>query len=344
MDKKKDAIGNAFIAMNLIGQSPPFKEAIRKIKKISRFDIGVYIYGETGTGKELAARAIHYLSSRFNRPFVPVSCGGLNDDLILNDLFGHTKGAYTGADRDQPGMIQIADTGTLFIDEIDSLSPKAQTALLRFIQEKEFKLLGSSEIKRADTRIICASNRALEKCVEAGTFRRDLYYRLDILRVDLPPLRQRREDILLLARHFINIYSQEFNLGEINIDAGMAEKIMANRWPGNVRELENYILKYCLLSETVEHLESLAGPPLAEGSIVDEIYLQEGFKMAKARAVNRFEKHYLRVLLTKAKGNISHAARIAKKERRTFTRLLKKHGLCRDDFTPSLQKLEGSSV
>lgn len=332
MDEKKDAMGNAFIAMNLIGQSPLFKDALRKIKKISRFDVGVYIYGETGTGKELAARAIHYLSSRFNRPFVPVSCGGLNDDLILNDLFGHAKGAFTGADRTQPGMIQIADKGTLFIDEIDSLSPKAQTAMLRFIQEKEFKLLGSSEIKRADIRIICASNRQLEKCVEAGNFRRDLYYRLDILRIDLPPLRHRGGDELLLARHFINKYSKEFNLGEINIDTGMAEKIMANVWPGNVRELENYILKFCLLSETVEHLGNASDSPLVDRATADEIYLQGGFKMAKARAVNRFEKRYLRMLLTKAKGNISHAARIAKKERRTFARLLKKHGLCRDDF------------
>lgn len=332
MDEKNNAMGNAFIAMNLIGQSPCFKKAVRKIKKISRFDVGVYIYGETGTGKELAARAIHYLGSRFDRPFVPIACGGLNDELFLNEFFGHAKGAYTGADRTQPGMVQIADKGTLFIDEIDSLTPKAQISLLRFLQEKEFKLLGSSETKRADTRIICASNRDLAKCVEVGTFRRDLYYRLDILRLDLPPLRHRNGDVLLLARHFIDKYAHEFELGEIKLDAEMEEKIMARRWPGNVRELENYILKFCLLSEAAEKREPHLGQQLPKSTIIDNLDLQEGFTKAKARAVDRFEKRYLQVLLTKARGNISQAARIAKKERRTFTRLLKKHNLRRDDF------------
>lgn len=339
MDEERESqVGNTFIAMNLIGRSPGFKNTIRKIHKVSGFDVGVYIFGETGTGKELAARAIHYLSPRRNGPFIPLSCGGLNDELILNELFGHTRGAYTGADATQPGMIQLADKGTLFLDEIDSLTPKAQIALLRFIQDKAFKSLGSVDIKRADTRIVCASNRNLEQCVETGTFRRDLLYRLDILRIDLPPLRRRNGDVMLLANHFISKYTHDFRLDETVLGADMVAKMEAYGWPGNIRELENCMLKLCILSEPPE----LRGPPGTRPSRTSkpdmdpmiDIDIQEGFTKAKTRAINNFEKQYLQILLAKAKGNVSQAARIAQKERRTFTRLLEKHGLRRNDFIP----------
>ncbi|MBT8342258.1 MAG: sigma-54 dependent transcriptional regulator [Desulfatitalea sp.] len=338
-NEKENIAASSFIAINLVGQSPSFKEIIRKIHRISGFDIGVYIYGETGTGKEQTARALHYLSSRQDGPFIPLSCGGLNDELILNELFGHAKGAYTGAHSAQPGMIQLADKGTLFLDEIDSLTPKAQVALLRFLQDKEFKSLGSTDIKRSNTRIICAGNQDLEHCVEAGAFRRDLLYRLDILRIDLPPLRQRKGDVPLLANHFIDKYTSEFKLGETTLSPAVLESMEAYSWPGNIRELENYILKLCLLSEAPNLREptktACVMPTQTPEAQPADFDLHEGFNKAKTRAINHFEKQYLQISLSNAEGNVSRAARIAKKERRTFKRLLQKHGICRLDFRAS---------
>lgn len=340
-DDGSSPMGNAFIALNLIGRSPCFSKTIQKIRRISRFDVGVYIFGETGTGKELAARAIHYLSDRKEGPFIPLSCGGLNDDLIINELFGHAKGAYTGADTSQPGMIQLADKGTLFLDEIDSLSPKAQIALLRFLQEKEFKRIGSANIKKADIRIISAGNRDLEQCVRHGTFRRDLLYRLDILRVDLPPLRQREDDVLILAEYFIKKFTHEFQLQHIALNENIKNIIKSHSWPGNVRELKNYILKLCLLSEPpklpivtarANQTSQQTGAALLP---TEQIDIREGFNNAKTKAVDQFERQYLSKLLAQVEGNISQAARIAKKERRSFTRLLEKHQFCRNDFLPT---------
>lgn len=337
MDQEaKEIIGNAFISTNLIGQSPCFKTAIRNIRLISKFDVGIHIYGETGTGKELAARAIHYLSSRRNRPFIPISCGGLSDELILNELFGHARGAYTGADTKQPGVIQLADKGTLFIDEIDCLAPKAQIGLLRFLQEKEFKSLGSPKIRKTDTRIISASNRDLMKCVETGTFRHDLYYRLDILRLDLPALRHRGGDVFLLADHFLKKFTHEYELPDRHLSPDIERKLLTYNWPGNVRELENFILKSCLMPEplvSVELADTTDDARRTKALLPAEpIDIREGFNSAKARVVNRFEKRYLHMLLAKTRGNVSLAARIAKKERRTFTRLLKKHAIQRIDY------------
>ena len=342
MDQETKAIvGNAFISMNLIGQSPCFKTTIRNIRLISEFDVGVHIYGETGTGKELAARAIHYLSSRRNRPFIPISCGGLSDELILNELFGHARGAYTSADTKQPGVIQVADKGTLFIDEIDCLAPKAQIGLLRFLQEKEFKSLGSPEIRKTDIRIISASNRDLMECVETGMFRRDLYYRLDVLRLDLPPLRHRGGDVFLLADHFFRKFTHEYGLSEQPLNPDIERKLLTYNWPGNVRELENFILKSCLMPAPLVPDGSSDTPDdhrYAKDLIpVEPIDIREGFNSAKARVVNCFEKRYLDMLLAKTRGNVSLAARIAKKERRTLTRLLKKHAIHRIDYLQKKQ-------
>jgi DNA-binding NtrC family response regulator len=342
MDQEtKEIIGNAFISMNLIGQSPCFQTAIRNIRLISEFDVGVHIYGETGTGKELAARAIHYLSARRNRPFIPISCGGLSDELILNELFGHARGAYTGADTKQPGVIQVADKGTLFIDEIDCLAPKAQIGLLRFLQEKEFKSLGSPEIRKVDTRIISASNRDLMRCVEAGIFRRDLYYRLDVLRLDLPPLRHRGGDVFLLAGHFLRKFTHEYGLPDQPLSPDIERKLQTHNWPGNVRELENFILKSCLMPKPLVSAGSSDTPDgdrhVNDLMPAEPIDIREGFSSAKARIVNRFEKRYLHMLLAKTRGNVSLAARIAKKERRTFTRLLKKHAIHRVDYLQKKQ-------
>lgn len=333
-DEDGNAMGNAFITLNLIGRSPSFNRALRKLRKISRFDVGVYIFGETGTGKELAARAIHYLSARRDGPFIPLSCGGLNDELILNELFGHTKGAYTGADSSQPGMIQLADQGTLFLDEIDSLSPKAQVALLRFLQEKEFKSIGHTTLKKADVRVLSAGNRDLGQCVQQGTFRRDLLYRLDVLRLDLPPLRQREDDVLLLAEHFVQKFVHEFKLANIALNEDVVLAIKSHDWPGNVRELENYILKFCLLSTPPELSNARAPSDETAAVAAVPIDFRQGFNAAKTEAVDHFEKRYLSSLLAQAEGNISRAARIAKKERRAFARLLEKHHLRRKDFLP----------
>ena len=195
----------------IIGDSPVFRKEIEKIPTVAQCDVTVLISGETGTGKELFARALHYLSPRAGRPFVPVNCGAIPTDLVGNELFGHEQGAYTGASKSQPGMIREADGGTLFLDEIDCLPQNAQIKLLRFLQEREYRPLGSTKVQQADVRVLAATNVDPEAALREGKVRQDLYYRLNVIPFVLPPLRQRREDISILARHFLKKYAAEFN-------------------------------------------------------------------------------------------------------------------------------------
>ena len=194
----------------LIGESLPFLDEIKKIPTVAKCDANVLIFGETGTGKELCARAIHYLSPRASKPFIPFNCGAIPTELMENELFGHVQGAFTGASTAQPGLIGAADSGTIFLDDIDCLPASSQAKLLRFLQEKEYRQLGSAKMFQADVRVIAATNSDLEAAVDEGKFRQDLYYRLNVIPLTLPALRDRRDDIPLLARHFINKYANEF--------------------------------------------------------------------------------------------------------------------------------------
>jgi two-component system response regulator GlrR len=304
----------------LVGESPAFLKEVRKFPLVAKCDASVLISGETGTGKEVCARAIHYLSPRARKPFIPVNCGAIPTELVENELFGHERGAYTGASSTQLGLINEADGGTLFLDEIDSLPLLAQVKLLRFLQEKEYRPLGVSKVCKADVRIIAASNSDFEAAVAGGRIRRDLYYRLNVVLLMLPPLRERPEDIVLLARHFLAKYSSEFDREEAVLSANALRKLQFYEWPGNVRELENAIERAVMLCESREISDAEIVFPTA-----DESAAQQSFKEAKAKVVSQFEKSYIQHLLTAYQGNITKAAQTACKNRRAFWQLIRKH-------------------
>ena len=232
----------------LVGQSESFVRAIKNIPPLAQFDATVLICGETGTGKELFARAIHYHSSRRNKPFIPVNCAALPDHLFENELFGHVKGAFTDASSSEKGLIAEAEGGTLVFDEVDTLSPAAQAKLLRFLQNGEYRPLGSSRSVTASVRIIAATNTDLFDRVKAKLFREDLYFRLNALSVTIPPLRERSEDIAHLSNHFLTQYAREHNTERRGISSEALQKLMAYEWPGNVRELEGLILRALVLT------------------------------------------------------------------------------------------------
>ena len=304
----------------LVGKSPIFLAEIEKIPAIGRCDASVLISGESGTGKELFARAIHYLSPRADKPFIPASCGAIPLELVENELFGHIQGAFTGASSSQSGLIQEAQGGTLFLDEIDCLPLLAQVKFLRFLQEKEYKQLGSAKVHHADVRVIAATNIELENVANGGRFRRDLYYRLNIISLILPPLRERKEDIPLLARHFIEKYALELNKQVEDITGEAVQKLMTYDWPGNVRELENMIERAVIFSKQVviEREDISLSRQETKGA-------QESFKTAKARAIEQFERKYIQDLLLAHGGNISRAAEAVHKNRRAFWELIRKY-------------------
>jgi DNA-binding NtrC family response regulator len=233
----------------LIGESPGFLTEMRKIPAMARCEATVFVLGETGTGKELCARAIHYLSARAHKPFLPVNCGAIPTELVENELFGHERAAFIDATTTSYGVIHEADGGTLFLDEIDSLPLLAQVKLLRFLQEREYRPLGSAKTRKAQVRIIAATNADVETAVREGKLRQDLYYRLNILPLVLLPLRQRQEDISLLARHFLHKYAAEFDKPVMNFSPDALQLFGLYDWPGNVRELEHIVERAVALTE-----------------------------------------------------------------------------------------------
>jgi DNA-binding NtrC family response regulator len=317
-----EAMGRA----HLIGSDPALLATVQNIPKVARQASPVLITGETGTGKELCARTIHYCSNRREYPFVPVDCGAVPDHLFENELFGHSRGAFTDAHGDQRGLVGLAEGGTLFLDEIDSLTPAAQGKLLRFLQERSYKPLGSERFQRADVHIVAAANRPLEPLVREKVFRSDLFYRLNVMRLHLAPLRERPADIPLLARHFVDRLCAEAGSPRKLLTAAALRKLECHRWPGNVRELFNVVQRAVVFSEGNRILavdigigadhDNAAGP---DGD--------DGFRQAKARALAEFERQYVERLLRKHEGNVTRAAREAKKERRAFGRLVKKLGI-----------------
>ena len=314
----------------LVGQAECFVREVEKIPLLANADATILIAGETGTGKELFARAIHYRSARNGKPFVPVNCGALPDQLFENEVFGHVRGAFTSAFSQQQGLVAEAEGGTLFLDEIDTLSAPAQTKLLRFLQDRQYRPLGSSKSTVADVRIIAATNADLKRHVEGRRFREDLYYRLNILSLSIPPLRDRPEDIPALVSHFVRQHGAKTSRGPVTVSSEALHKLLLYQWPGNVRELEGIIQRAAVLAPS-----SLLGPdhldlPLPAGRHHTDA--TSSLRAAKASAVREFERTYLTKLLAASKGNVSRAAKAAGKERRTFQRLLEKHGLDRRAF------------
>lgn len=326
--------GVAWKNLNLIGHSSPFMDALFLIKKASECNAPILIEGETGCGKEVAARAIHYLGCRKDFPFIPVNCGAIPDQLFENELFGHEKGAYTDAKHRQSGLAEQADGGTLFLDEIEALSAKGQVTLLRFIEDNLIKPLGSTNIRAVNVRIISASNICLSELVAQGLFRQDLLFRLNLLHLTLPPLRKRRADIQTLAEYFMQKYRCQYQQPNKRFHHDVVKWMNEYHWPGNVRELENFVHRSFLLSTAPEIVNSAKNignaVSISQRKLFDRrqnFKLDASFNEAKYHAVEYFERNYLTSLIASTNGNVTRAAESAQKERRAFGKLLKKHNI-----------------
>lgn len=312
--------------VGLAGHSGAFLRTVDAIARLARVDVPVLLCGETGTGKELAARAIHYLSRRRDRPFVPVDCGALPETLFAGELFGHMRGAFTDARQDTPGLIAQAEGGMLLFDEIHVLSLNSQAVLLRFLQDFQFRALGGRQSRHADVRIVVASNRDLHREVAAQTFREDLLYRLNVATIRMPSLRERADDIPELVELCTARFCNRYGRTPCCFDDASLAWMQAQPWRGNVRELDNFVQRCLLASDgAVAHID-----PDGVGSVPGGEDLP--FNEARALALDAFEKRYLKRVLASNHGNVTAAAHQAGKERRVFGRLLKKHGIARDDY------------
>jgi DNA-binding NtrC family response regulator len=318
----------------LVGQAPPFRKVIGQLPAVAGSDAAVLISGETGTGKELVARAIHYLSDRAPFPFVAVNCGSLSESLLEDELFGHEPGAFTDAKHRRPGLLAEAGRGTLFLDEVEALTDRGQVTLLRVIQERTFRALGSSAEQQAPVRFVAATNVAMWPRVQAGAFRKDLYYRLCVFSIALPPLREREGDILTLAAHFLGKHARPEGPPCVLAPSAQAA-LLAFDWPGNVRELENAMIRASQLCGTSRIEAEDLGLPEPEGSgAARRPGTALSFKALKQLAVDAFERSYLTRILSEHQGNVTHAARTAAKDRRDLGRLLKKHDIDPRAFAP----------
>lgn len=297
--------------------------------KAAHTDATVLILGESGTGKELIARYIHYNSSRSNKVFVPVNCGALTEALLESELFGHEKGSFTGAVSAKRGLIEIASGGTFFFDEIADISPAVQGKLLRVLQEREFMRVGGTDTITADIRLIAATNKNLEKCLEEGTFRKDLYYRLNVVSIRLPTLRERKDDIPALAQFFLRKFSKKMGRKITEIPKDVLEVLIGYDWPGNVRELENVMERAVVLAPEDTGIElSYLPDKLIEAYISKGTALQNlSYKDAKQQVVESFSKEFLKKLLRMNNGNVSQAANQAKLDGANFRRLMRKYGI-----------------
>ncbi|RVU46208.1 sigma-54 interaction domain-containing protein [Rubrivivax rivuli] len=324
-----------------VGQHPAFLAQVSKLPRYAACPAGVLIQGETGTGKEVFAQAIHYLSPRAPRPWVAVNCGAIPVDLLESELFGHVRGAYTSAQTSRHGLVAEAEGGTLFLDDIDCLPLPAQAKLLRFLQEHEYRAVGSNTVRHADVRVVAASNRPLREMAQQGAFREDLYYRLNVLALSLPPLRERAADIPLLATHFLQRYGGAGH----TLSAGAQARLMAHRWPGNVRELAHVVERAallarsdCLRSDDIEIDGEEAGTAPFEAEGQDTAAMGQApaaglsLRDAKARLVQDFERRYIEELLSRHAGNVTHAAVEAGKNRRAFFELMRRYRIESSSF------------
>jgi transcriptional regulator with GAF, ATPase, and Fis domain len=308
----------------VIGESDEFRHVLQTVDKIAGYDVPVLLEGETGTGKDLVARALHYRSRRRAQPFVPVNCGALPESLIENELFGHRRGAFTDARDDQPGLVALAHGGTLFLDEVDTLPLKGQVALLQFLQDQHYRPLGERNHAQADVRIIAASTRDLASLCRKDAFRMDLLYRLQLFHLHIPPLRERRGDAALLAAHFVALAGVRFDRPQRQLAPETLDWFERYDWPGNVRELEHVIYREFLLSE-----EDVLRIPPPEGLAPADTHPSLRYRQAKARAVAQFEARYLGDAMRRAGWNVTVAARLIGTERRHLGRLLRKYGITR---------------
>jgi len=317
---------------NLIGQSQQMRKVFSLVETVSHSSSNILIQGESGTGKELVAKAIHYRSPRKDKPFIAVNCSALTDSLLESELFGHVKGAFTGAISNKKGLFEAANKGTLFLDEIGDIPAATQVRLLRVLQEGEVRRVGANESIRVDVRIIAASNVNLQRAKEQGKFRDDLFYRLNVIPIVLPPLRERPEDVPLLAYHFLKLHSESVGKKLKGISPKAIKALTCNPWIGNVRELENAMERAAVLcSKEVVDVEDLpmevVQPQMVAGNRSSSSLSYLPYAKAKQLANQAFERGYLSTLLERHSNNISSAARAAGIDRSNFRRLLKRYGM-----------------
>jgi DNA-binding NtrC family response regulator len=317
-----------------VGESPRMKELIETIKLVARTDVTVLITGETGTGKELAARMIHSLSSRTGKPFVAVNCPAIPESILESELFGYRKGAFTGANADREGLFQAAEGGTLLLDEIGDISSSLQAKLLRVLQERELKPLGDTATRRVDVRVIAATNKDLEKNVAEGLFRSDLYYRLNVVSVRTPPLRDIPEDIPLIAFHFLSLFCTELKLEQKRFRDDTIRLLATRQWKGNARELQNEIKRAVIFSkgEFLTPDDFGYSAPFVPGLEEESEMYGPDYKEARKKVVSSFNVGYITRLLRRAEGNVSLAATMAGLERQSLQHLMRKYGIVSATF------------
>jgi len=303
----RDQLDGQFNFGEIIGNSPAMQAIFRTIEKVAKGDSSIIIYGESGTGKELVAHAIHNTSPRKDRAFIRVNCGALAEGVLESELFGHEKGAFTGAIKRRKGRFELAQSGSIFLDEIGDIPLGTQVKLLRVLQEKEFERVGGEETLSVDTRIIAATSKNLQEEIKRGNFREDLYYRLHIIPIHLPPLRERKEDISLLTEHFIKKISKEVNIPELKIDAQAIDKLRRYNWPGNVREFENVLERAAVLSEDA-HILASDLPLFSEGAQTLTYSQPDGLNLN--RTLETTEKQLLEKAMDKARGVKTEAAKL----------------------------------
>ncbi len=341
MEKDMEA---AFAYKNIVGESPAIKRTFTQIEQVKDSNVNVYINGESGTGKELVARAIHFSGPDENRPFIDINCSALAESLLESEMFGHEKGAFTGAIGTHRGKLELADGGTLFFDEIADMSLKLQVKLLRFLEEKSFERVGGTKKIKVNARVVSATNKDLQKEVEKGNFREDLYYRLVVFTIHVPPLRERKDDISLLCGYLLNKFKDELNKEITHISPGAMDILNHYHWPGNVRQLQNVILQSMLMSQTdtieVEHFpqeiqkaqEKATAPVKGESASSEKEETPGGVGTnsqsgSSGISLDEGEKQALMSALKMTNWNISEASNLLGISRTTFYRKLKKHGL-----------------
>jgi two-component system response regulator GlrR len=318
-----------FVSSQLPGTDPVFVRVLDTLPKIAQSNAPVLITGETGTGKELCARAIHSLGPRRARPFIVADCSVIPEYLFENELFGHVRGAFTDAQSDQKGLLVTAQGGTLLLDEIDTISLAAQAKLLRFLQERTYKPLGAERVCHSDLRVIAASNRDLEECVRERRFRPDLFFRLNVLRLHLPPLRERRSDIEPLALHFLRVFAAEAGRSECSFSPGALRRLSLHDWPGNVRELGNVVQRAIVFSEGKQILPGHIAVPSTDMPNARTL----NFRQGRQKAIETYERTLVEETLRQHRGNVTHAALAVGKDRRVFGRLIKKYGIHRETIS-----------
>ena len=302
----------------IITRNPLMEDVLTKARLVAESDASVFIYGESGTGKELLAQAIHRASPRRDRSFVAINCGAIPEQLLESELFGHVKGSFTGATRDHKGLFLTADKGTIFLDEIGDMPVTLQVKLLRVLQEKQVRPVGSTQSSDVDVRVISATHRNIEAEMAAGNFREDLYYRLNVVALQLPALSERREDIPVLAKHFLTLLSEKYKKNMAGFGPEATEALVSAAWPGNIRQLYN----------VVEQAVALSTTPLISTSLVQQAIQNQQREFASFEEARRkFERDYLAQLMRITEGNVTQAARLAKRNRTEFYKLLQRHQL-----------------